>query len=224
MTKIKCMLVLFIIFTGSLFSQDGINEILEEDTITLINTAVVTEIDTVVIEESVSEAGEKIDLSNYDFYSDYLDYIKKTNSIDDVLIMNECKKTGMISAKAGIGFFIGTASLSLDIPLDNKTAMLKYVKVASGGVDGVGKVASFFGFGPGFVTKRTENFIFKLNMCIGAMSDFGERKIWGIGGGVGADMLFKVFKPCYFSIGPDIIIGHSGDFIGVISLGLNLVY
>ena len=223
MNKINFMLVLFIISTNYLFSQGERNEIVEKDTITLVNIAVITEIDTVVIEESVSEVGEKIDLSNYDFYSDYLDYIKQTNHSDDVLIVNECKKTGTISAKVGIGFFVGAASLSLDIPLGcNKTSMVKYVKAGAGGVDGDANVFSFFGFGPGFVIKRTENFVLKLNMSVGVMSD--ERNIWGIAGGVGADMLFKIFKPCYFSIGPDIIIGHSGDFIGVISLGLNIVY
>ena len=222
MKKIKCMLVLLIISTGSLFSQDERNEILGEDTITLTNTFVVTEVNTIVIEESVSEQGEKKDLSNYGFYNDYLDYVKQTNSSDNVLIVNECKKTGMISAKAGLGLFWGTASLSLDIPLGcNTTSMIKY-GIAGGGMDGSMFKVDFFVFGPGVVIKRTENFIFKLNMCIGVMSD--ERNIWGIAGGVGADMLFKIFKPCYFSIGPDIMMDRYGEFLYVISLGLNIVY
>jgi len=221
MTKIKCLLVLFIIFTGYLFSQYERNEILEEDTITPANTAVVTEIDTVVIEESVSEPKEKKDLSNYDFYKDYLDYIKKTNSMDDTILVNECKKTGMISAKAGIGFFMGTTSLSLDIPLDcNKTIMFKYGR-SGGGMNDGNFESYFFVVGSGVVTKRTENFIFKLNTCVGVMSN--ERKTWGMGFTLGADMLFKIYKSCYFSIGPDINAGYGG-FVGVISLGLNLVY
>jgi hypothetical protein len=116
MTKIKCMLVLFIIFTGSLFSQDERNEILEEGAITLINTAVVIEVDTVVIEESVSEPGEKVDLSNYDFYNDYLDYIKKTNSMDDIgdtnVFIPKREKLGMLVLETG-----GTFSTIPDRPI-----------------------------------------------------------------------------------------------------------
>ena len=109
MNKIKRMLVLFIISTGSLFSQGEGNEIIDEDTITLANTAVVTEVDTVVIEKSVSEPKEKKDLSNYDFYKDYLDYIKKTNSMDDIgdasnVFIPKREKLGMLVLETGVAF------------------------------------------------------------------------------------------------------------------------
>jgi hypothetical protein len=106
MTKIKCMLVIFIISTGYLFSQGEGNEIIDEDTITLANTAVVTEVDTVVIEEFASEPGEKVDLSNYGFYNDYLDYIKKTNSMADIgdtnVFIPKREKLGMLVLETGV--------------------------------------------------------------------------------------------------------------------------
>jgi hypothetical protein len=127
MTKIKRVLVFLIISTGCLFSQSERNEILEEDTITPVNTAVVTEVDLVVIEESVSEPEEKKDLSNYGFYNAYLDYVKKTNSIDDIgdasnVFIPKREKLCILLLETGVGFYIPNkpiVSLTLRAPISN---------------------------------------------------------------------------------------------------------
>ena len=218
MTKLKCVLVFFIIFTGSLFSQDEGNEIIEEDTITLANTVVVTEVDAVVVEESVSEPEEKIDLSYYDFYNDYLDYVKKTNSIDDTILVNVCKSTGIISGRIGV-FLIGIAySVALDIPIDcNNNITAKYI-TCIGGIDGPHRF-SFLGVGLGHVATKTKYFILKLYVCPGLALD--DKR--GPGMSAGADILFKIFEPCYISINPNFLAIPSG-LAGMVSLGLNLVY
>ena len=83
MNKIKRMLVFLIISTGCLFSQSERNDTIKEDSIMILNSAVVTEVDTVVIEESVSEPEEKIDFIQYDFYNGYLSSLPTINSTDD---------------------------------------------------------------------------------------------------------------------------------------------
>ena len=216
MTKIKCMLVIFILSTGSLFSQDERNEILEEDTITPVNTAIVTEVDAVVIEESVSEPEEKTDLSN-SFYNDYLDYIKKTNSTGDVPLANKCKNNAIISGRIGV-FLIGSVySMALDIPISSNISITTKYITGRGGIDGDFRISSF---GVGAVVTKTKYFILKLNACPGLTSYDGNR---GFGLTLGSDILFKIFKPCYISINPDLILCKTGS-LGIISLGLNIVY
>jgi hypothetical protein len=106
MKKINYMLVLLIISTGYLFSQDERTEILEEDTIIPANTFVVTEVNTITIEESASEPEEKVDLSN-SFYNAYLDYVKQTNSMDDIgdasnVFIPKREKLGMLVLETGV--------------------------------------------------------------------------------------------------------------------------
>jgi hypothetical protein len=216
------MLVLFIIFTGCLFSQGAKNETIEEDnTIIMVNTLVVTEVDTFVIEESVSEPEEKIDLSNYDFYKDYLDYIKRTNSSDDVLIVNECKKTGMISGQIGAGTLIGAAySVALDIPISCKINITSKYTTGIAGMDGGADRFSLLGVGLGYVAKKTNYFILKLNVYPSLEFCNKEQRL---NVNLGADILSKVFGPCYLSINPEFFVFFDG-FLVMISLGLNLVY
>ena len=220
MNKLNCMLVLFIIFTGCLFSQGAKNETIEEDTIIMVNTLVVTEVDTVVIEESVSEPEEKIDLSNYDFYKDYLDYIKRTNSSDDVLIVNECKKTGMISGQIGAGTLIGAVySAALDIPISCKINITSKYSTGIAGNDGINRF-SLLGVGLGYMAKKTNYFILKLNVYPGLNWVKKEQRL---NVNIGADILSKVFGPCYLSINPELCVAEDG-FAVMISLGLNLLY
>jgi hypothetical protein len=219
MKKSYCVLILLFISTGYLFSQSAKNEMLEENTITLTNTAVVTEVDAVVIEESVSEPEEKTDLSNYDFYNDYLDYVKQTNSTGDVPLANECKNNAIISCQIGGGIFAFAYSIELDIPINcNDNITSKYVNGIKG-IDGADRF-SFLGIGLGQVAKKNKYFIIKLNVCLGLATADEKRRP---GMNVGADILFKVFEHCYVSISPDFITVPRG-LLGIISLGLNLVY
>jgi hypothetical protein len=198
MRTIHYILVLLFISTTYIFSQSEKNELKKVDTVIVsrIDTVVITRVDTIIVDEFIS--------------------------IGDKVVVDDCKKTGMISAKLGVGLFMGATSFSLDIPAGcNKTIIPKYIN-AGGGMNDANFKRSFFGLGLGFVTKRTDNFICKLNMCAGVMSDLDKREI-GIGGGVGVDILFKIFKPCYFSISPDFNTGRYGS-IGVIFLGINIVY
>ena len=105
MQRFSFILVLSIIFTGYLFSQSEENEIIEMYTLTKANTIVATETDTTIFSELVNEQEGQTDLSKYNFYNDYLADLKKTSfihsDITDTLAINDCKKTGIISAKFG---------------------------------------------------------------------------------------------------------------------------
>jgi hypothetical protein len=197
MKKLHFILPLLFISTNCLFSQNNIIE-------------------------------ENIDLSD-SFYKGYLDDsyfvypiindITETNSDT----FGNYNKTGIVSIKLGAGNpSLALASIGIDIPIYcNINFSLKYVNGGEISFD-YGATSSFAGFGLGYVGIRTNNFILKVNAyyCIGTVH-YEYRGKPGLN--LGADILFKVYKPCYISISPDWFHTSGGNGY-TISLGLNWVY
>jgi hypothetical protein len=217
MKKLYYILALLIISTGYLFPKSERNK----DTVIKLDTAIVKEsvVDTVVIEKSVNVKKEN-DLIKYYFYNDYLDYIKKNNSINDTILINKCKKTGIISGQIGTGILIGVVySMALDIPINCKINITSKYATGIAGMHGANRFSSL-GIGLGYVATKTNYFILKLNVYPSLELYKKEQKL---GVNIGADILLKVVEPCYMSINSEFYAVEDG-FTVMISLGLNLVY
>jgi hypothetical protein len=225
MKTLYYVLVLFIISTVYLFSQSEENEIIEMYTLTNANTLVATETDTTIVSEPVNEQEEQTDLSKYNFYNDYLADLQKTSFIhsDDTLAVNDCKKTGIISAKGGItiadGTVVSAISVAWDIPISCKINFAtKYFYGEYGNImDAGGEAFSGFGLGVGYVSKRTNNIILRHNIYIALLNL--HHKGFYLGINIGTDViLWKVF-----SVGMDASV-FNGHFYLFPTVGLNIVY
>lgn len=149
--------------------------------------------------------------------------------IDTVEKDNEKKGVYIISAKGGIGLLQVSASANFDIPLNKLNLTSKYIVITTGDPGGGGgKATTFLGLGLGFITKKTDHYISKLNLYIGR-GRFHTSGRFAFGIGVGWDMLFGS-NHLYFSVSPECVIAQSNDyynsgmgFIGI-SLGLNGIF
>ena len=229
MKRLYYILVLFFIFTGYLFPQVEENEKIEMYTLTKVNTIVaakadtitIAKIDTTIFAEIVNEE-EKKDFIKYDFYNDYLAGLKKNSfihsDITDALSVDDCKKTGIISARVGTIIVVGAVSVTWDVPISCKINFAtkgfygEHVVVESGN-----DVFSGFGIGLGYVAKRTNNVIIRFNIYSSLVYSHDEKVVFGIN--VGTDViLWKVF-----SIGIDALF-FKGGFIPLPTIGLNIIY
>jgi hypothetical protein len=199
MKRYYYILFLSIVFTAYLFSQTEENEIVKIDTDINIDSIAVTKTDTTVVE---------------------VDYLKTT---DDTLAIDDCKKTGVISARVGSMLIGAIGSVTWDIPITCKTNFAsKYFHGERSNtlIDGNITVFSGFGLGAGSVSKRTGNVIIKQNIYAILMyskKDEEERVRPGLNMGMDI-ILWKVF-----SIGLDCIF-VPGDFLPLLTLGLNILY
>ena len=217
MKRFSFILVLSVILTGYLFSQSEENEI--------INTDTVIDIDSVIVAEPVNEQEGKEDFIKYDFYNDYLADLKKTSFINtdiaDTLVINDCKSTGVVSAKFGSLIFLNVGFVTCDIPIDCKTNIVVNGLYGVGmGVDG-GQYGVFsgFGLGLGFASKKTSNVIIRGNICPSLLYGNGKTSfIINIGTDV---ILWKVF-----SIGLDFMFCPltTINVFPIPTIGLNVVY
>jgi hypothetical protein len=74
----------------------------------------------------------------------------------------EIEKTGVISAKAGVGLLFGALSASWDIPIiANQNISVGFCTGAGGDFGGGDYNFSIIGLGLGVVSKKSDNFIFK---------------------------------------------------------------
>jgi hypothetical protein len=144
MRRLHYILVLLFISASYLFSQNEGNELIRVDTVIIVDTVIVVKIDTVIIEEFVSDtttvetlAGEqekKVDVKKYDFYNDYLPYLKETggdtiftsgkydaDDTDDTLALKRGDKIAIVILEGGISFFgesnVGMGSIAMRIPI-----------------------------------------------------------------------------------------------------------
>jgi hypothetical protein len=196
MKRYYYILVLSIIFTAYLFSQTKENEIVKVDTYINTDSVAVTKIDTTVVE---------------------VDYLKTT---DDTLAIDDCKKTGIISARLGSLLFYFSGSVTWDIPITCNTNFAAKCFYSGGGDLGGShsQVISGFGLGLGYVTKKTDNVIIRYNIYP-SLGVVRHNKAVKFGLNVGGDIiLWKVF-----SIGLDFI-AFDGTFVLLPTVGLNIVY
>jgi len=222
MKTLYYVLVLSIIFTGYLFSQSEENEIIEMYTLTKANTIVATETDTTIFSEHVNEQEGKEDFIKYNFYNDYLADLKKTSFINtniaDTLAVNDCKKTGIISAKAECTLFFLGGSVTWNMPLryySNITFASKCLLVVEGGSGG--GISTGFGLGLGYIAKRSDDVILRFNIYPSFMFTHNEKFIFGIIAGTDV-IIWNVF-----SVGIDAFV-FSGHFYPFPTVGLNIVY
>ena len=89
MKKIYCVLILLCTFIGYSFSQSKENELITVDTFIKVDTIIIEEpiAYTVAVKESTSE--QEKNLNKYNFYNDYVNYIKETKSIYDTLVIKK---------------------------------------------------------------------------------------------------------------------------------------
>jgi len=211
MKRFSFILVLSVILTDYLFSQVAENEIIKTDTATNIDFFVITKADTTVVEEPIDIPKEKDE--NY-FYNHGL----FSNRTDDGKT-DDCKKTGIISAKIGTIIAAATISVAWDIPINCKTNFAtKYFYSAYGGnMEGGGEFLSGYGLGVGYVSKRTNNVILRHNIYIALVNL--HHKHFTLGINLGTDViLWKVF-----SVGVDAFV-FKGHFYPIPTVGLNVVY
>jgi len=184
-------LVLFFISTAYLFPQTEENRLIKTDTIIRVDTVIVIKVDTVVVAKPINEHEEKID---------------------------DCRKIGIISVKAGSLIFINAGSVTWDVPITCKTTIAAKGFYGGGGFEN-GKIFSGFGLGIGFVSGHGD-IITKFNIypSLGFIHTYKKEKP-RFGLNVSGDIiLWKVF-----SIGLDSFALMNG-FIPLPTIGLNIVY
>jgi hypothetical protein len=92
MTKLNCILVLFIISASYLFSQSEGSEIIKVDTVIRVDTVTIIRVDTLVIENLISEPKEN-----------NLDHIATNSSTDDTFTPKR-EKLGLLLLETGVAF------------------------------------------------------------------------------------------------------------------------
>jgi len=222
MKKFSFILILFFISTCYLFSQTEEDEIIEMYTVTNANTITITKTDTVIVAETINKQEEQTDLSKYNFYNDYLVDLKKTifihSDIADTLAVNDCKETGIISAKFGsLVLLVNAGSITWDILINCKTTIA--TKVFYGGiVFGFHDIFSGFGLGLEYVSKKTNNVILRYNLYASLMNHYKQ-----VGPGPGINIGTDVILWKVFSVGLDVFV-FKGYFLPFLTAGLNIIY
>ena len=220
MKNLRYIFVLFLISAGYLFSQSKINEQIAVDTIPSET-------------QLVSEAKETADFYKYGIFNsnnnDTVKVYKKTVIMSDKLAVGGMKG-GTITNKID---FVGI-SLALDIPIGYDLSITSQYfegeEFNFGGSSGEG--ISFFGLGIGYISSRTEKegFIVKLNsyLCKGKVHYFpysgGLTTDNFFGLDTGADLLFKIYRPLYFSVSLEYIFTTKKSIGANFSFGLNFLY
>jgi hypothetical protein len=202
MKKYYYILLLSIIFTAYLFSQTEENEIVKVDTVIKIDTIIVIKVDTIVVAKPVSKQEEKTNLSNYIYH--------------DTLAIDDCQKTGIISAKLGSLIFINIGSVTLDIPITCKLGF------AAKGFYEIRSISprSGFGLGLGYVHKYvTDDIIIKGNVIYPFLGLGVTKNKTRFGLNVGGDIIFSNI----FSVGLDFT-AFEKQILPFLTVGLNILY
>jgi hypothetical protein len=191
MKRYYYILFLSLIFTAYLFSQTEENEIVKIDTYINTDSVAVTKIDTTVVE---------------------VDYLKTT---DDTLAIDDCKKTGVISARFGSLILINTGFVTWDIPISRKTTIVTKGFYGISGVD-TGGIFSGIGLGLGYVGRYvTNDIIIKGNICASLM--YVDKKI---NNHPVINLEIDIILWKVFSVGIELM----GGSIPLPTIGLNIVY
>ena len=207
MTKCYYVFILFFISISNLFSQTEGNETIKIDTIIRVDTVTAIEIDTTMVEESVSEK-EKKEFVKLDFYNNYLPSLKPKDTL--VII-------SIISPRIVVGPLLVGVSFTWDCPINHRFNFSSAAFLVAGLLD----VGTMYCFGLGIVPARTNNFILKFNIRPDLII-VHKASIFGLN--IGIDFIYKAI-----SLSPDIsfgkrIYGRYWEGIILLSLGYNFKY
>ena len=222
--KLLLFVGLFFISPAYLFSQTEENEIIKDttiietniiiDTVVKIDTVIVIEIDTIIVEEPVTDTVIVADpVKKYiklDFYNDYL-----SNDISSELSPKK-ENRNIVQAKLGVGFIALFISFTWDVPIINR---LNFSHSYSCVVEIDGRTTNFYGIGLGFLTKMTENSITQFYV----RRTFSSYNMSSIIFSIGIDFIYK-----FFVFNPEIIMGTTGNnkfsISPIFSFGINFKY
>ena len=235
MRKFYCIIILFFISTGYLFSQTEENKIISVDTVITVDTVVVTKADTIVITNPINEPEAKKDFLKHDFYNDYLPSLPKTSPVKDTLAIKK-EKIGIILAEILItssDFKAFSPRSLLDVLFPDISLSIK--APISGSFHIIIKDWMFF-------SESIYQSYHLMSLMLGCYGTLDKDKkiigeiaagagLIGFGSMPGAVMLvdvnvyYKIYKNALLSCGIDYIpSGHDFGTFFIFSLGLGITY
>ena len=194
MKNLPYILLLLSISTGYLFSQTEENEIIQRDTVIIVDTVIVTRVDTIMLIEHNDTLAVKL---------------SKTNPY-------------VISANLGGGVLGIFTTAILSCPTSEVLSFVLKYRIGALGFDTRSNLQDInlaLGLGGGIIVKGTDGYISKINCCIGVIFEQGLYL------SIEYDMLYKLFKHYYLSVGPEVMLVNPNkyNFVGI-HLGLNGVF
>jgi hypothetical protein len=210
------MLVLFIIFTGCLFSQSEENKIIKVDTVIRVDTIIVKKIDTVVIKKLVNKSEEKKDFIQNDFYNDNLPLLKGNSADKKTMGIFLLEGGALVPTGHRAGSVASYISISLKAPISENLHFTPRCALFIGeGADGTYPMLSFM-LGQYFPLDKNKKFFFEGSAGFGFF-------IFGLYFPINASVYYKTSKHTLLSFGIDCS-KPTEVFVFSFSLGLGITY
>ena len=215
MKRLHYMLVLFIIFTGCLFSQSEENKIIKVDTVIRVDTIIVRKTDTVVVKKLLNKSEEKKDFIQNDFYNDNLPLLKGNSADKKTMGIFLLEGGALVPTGHRAGSVASYISISLKAPIsENLHFIPRCALFIEGGADGTHPILSLM-LGQYFPLDKNKKFFFEGSAGVGFYGWFCFP--------INASVYYKTSKHTLLSFGIDCF-KLPEVFAFSFSLGLGIAY